>query len=148
MAASWNRMREIGPQWQTQVHIVEELRRKLINNIVAIQCWVHSRVDSIKRGLSQPGWRRGVEGGMVCTVMEAAPVHRAFRTSWPALQRQFRLCILFLVIARPLSQFPHSCVCERFIYFLDRSTYFLQQKRQTHREYIIRSQTHERENWD
>ncbi len=28
---------------------------------------------------------------------------------------------------------PHSCVCERFIYSQDQSTYFLQQKRQTHR---------------
>ncbi len=49
------------------------------------------------------------------------------------LQRQFRLYIPFLGIARPQPQFPHSCVCERFIYFQDRSTYFLQQKRQTHR---------------
>jgi hypothetical protein len=24
------------------------------------------------------------------------------------------------------SQFPHSCICERFIYSQDRSTYFLQ----------------------
>jgi hypothetical protein len=46
---------------------------------------------------------------------------------------QFRLCIPFLRIARPQPQFPHSCVCERFIYSQDRSTYFLQQKRQTHR---------------
>jgi hypothetical protein len=58
------------------------------------------------------------------------------------LQRQFRLYIPFLGIARPQPQFPHSCVCERFIYSQDRSTYFLQQKRQTHRgNYIIRSQT-------
>ncbi len=34
-------------------------------------------------------------------------------------------------IARPQPQFPHSCVCERFIYSQDRSTYFLQQNRQT-----------------
>ncbi len=32
------------------------------------------------------------------------------------LQRKFYLCIPFLRIARPQSQFPHSCVCERFIY--------------------------------
>ncbi len=49
------------------------------------------------------------------------------------LQRQFRLYIPFLGIARPQPQFPHSCVCERFICSQDRSTYFLQQKRQTHR---------------
>jgi hypothetical protein len=30
----------------------------------------------------------------------------------------------FLGIARPQSQFPHSCVCERFIHSQDRSTYF------------------------
>ncbi len=39
------------------------------------------------------------------------------------LQRQFRLHIPFLEIARPQPQFPHSCVCERFIYSQDRSTY-------------------------
>ncbi len=49
------------------------------------------------------------------------------------LQRQFRLCIPFLGIARPQPQFLHSCVCEWFIYSQDRSTYFLQPKRQTHR---------------
>ncbi len=40
------------------------------------------------------------------------------------LQRKYHLCIPFLGIARPQSQFPHSCVCERFIYSQDRSTYF------------------------
>jgi hypothetical protein len=49
------------------------------------------------------------------------------------LQRQSRLYISFLGIVRPQPQFPHSCVCERFIYSQDRSTYFLQQKKQTHR---------------
>ncbi len=49
------------------------------------------------------------------------------------LKRQFRLYIPFLGIARPKPQFPHSCACERFIYSLERSTYFLQQKRQTQR---------------
>jgi hypothetical protein len=52
---------------------------------------------------------------------------------YTALQRQFRLNIPFLGIARPQPQFPHSCVSGRFIYSQDRSTYFLQQKRQTHR---------------
>jgi hypothetical protein len=47
------------------------------------------------------------------------------------LQQQFRLYIPVLGIARPQPQFPHSCVCERFIYSQDRSTYFIQQKWQT-----------------
>ncbi len=34
-----------------------------------------------------------------------------------ALQRNFELCIPRKGIARPESQFPHSCVCERSIYF-------------------------------
>ncbi len=34
------------------------------------------------------------------------------------------LCIPFLGIARPQSQFPHSCVCERFIHSQEWSTYF------------------------
>jgi hypothetical protein len=32
--------------------------------------------------------------------------------------------LFFLGIARPRSQFPHLCVCERFIYSQDWSTYF------------------------
>jgi hypothetical protein len=46
------------------------------------------------------------------------------------LQRKSHLCI-------PLqSQCPHSCVCERFLYSQDRSTYFLLQNRQIDRENI------------
>ncbi len=40
------------------------------------------------------------------------------------LQGKSHFCIPFLGIARPQSQFPHSCVCERFIYSKDQSTYF------------------------
>ncbi len=56
-------------------------------------------------------------------------------------------CIPFLGIARPQSQFPHSCVCGRFIYSQDRSAYFLQQYRQIGGG-INRSQTHECGNWE
>jgi hypothetical protein len=42
----------------------------------------------------------------------------------------FTVCIPFLGIARPKSQFPHSCVGEQFIYSKDWFTYFLQQRRQ------------------
>ncbi len=55
------------------------------------------------------------------------------RVRAPALQRKSHLCIPFLGIARPQPQFPHSCVCERFIQSQERSTYFLQQYRQTNR---------------
>ncbi len=34
------------------------------------------------------------------------------------------LCISRNETARPRSQFPHSCICGRFIYSQDRSTYF------------------------
>ncbi len=48
-----------------------------------------------------------------------------------ALQRKSHLCIPFLGVAWPRSQFPHSCDCgERFKYSQDQSTYFLQQNRQ------------------
>ncbi len=36
------------------------------------------------------------------------------------LRRKSHLCIPFLRIVRPQSQFPHSCVCERFIYSITR----------------------------
>ncbi len=46
------------------------------------------------------------------------------RKNNPTLQGKSHLCIPFLGIVRPQSQFPHWCVCERFIYSQDRSTYF------------------------
>ncbi len=39
-------------------------------------------------------------------------------------QRKSHSCIPRKGIVRPQSQFPQSCVCERFIYSQDRSTYF------------------------
>jgi hypothetical protein len=67
---------------------------------------------------------------------------KLYEQACPALQRQFRLYIPFLGIARPQSQFPHSCVFERFIYFQDQSSYFLQQNRQTHRGNILFAHRH------
>jgi hypothetical protein len=40
------------------------------------------------------------------------------------LQRKSHLCIPRKGIVRPQSQFPHSCVSERFIYSKDWPTYF------------------------
>ncbi len=47
-------------------------------------------------------------------------------------------------------QFLHSYICERFIYFQDRSVYFAAAKYvdRSSWEYINRSQTHECGNWD
>jgi hypothetical protein len=59
-----------------------------------------------------------------------------------ALQRQFRLYIPFLGIARPQPQFPHSCVFERFIYSQNQSIYILQQNNQTHRGNIYFAHRH------
>ncbi len=39
-------------------------------------------------------------------------------------ERNFDLCVLRKGATRPQSKFPQSCVCEWFIYFHDRSTYF------------------------
>ncbi len=53
-------------------------------------------------------------------------------------------------IAQPKSQFPHSCVCERFIYSHIRSAYFAAGNMWTdpYNIYVNRSQTHECRNWD
>ncbi len=76
-------------------------------------------------------------------------VARLLATAALTLQRQFRLYIPFLGIARPRSQFPHSCVFERFIY-IPGSVYIFPPAEQADPswEYIIRSQTHECGNWD
>jgi hypothetical protein len=48
-----------------------------------------------------------------------------------------------------VSQFLHSYICERFIYFQDRSVYFAAAKSVDRSwEYIIRPQTHECGNWE
>ncbi len=66
------------------------------------------------------------------------------------VQRKSHLCLPFLGIVRPQSRFPHLCVCEKFIYSQDRSTYFLQLNRHADRSWYIinRSQSHECGNWD
>jgi hypothetical protein len=51
----------------------------------------------------------------------------------PRTAKNIPLMYSFLGTALPQSQFPHSCVCERFIYSQYRSTYFLQQNRQINR---------------
>ncbi len=49
----------------------------------------------------------------------------------------------------PQSQFPHSCLCERFIYSQDLSAYSAAGKYVDRSwEYINRSQTHESGNWN
>ncbi len=67
-----------------------------------------------------------------------------------SLQRKFHLCIPFLGIARPQSQFPHSWVCEWIIYSQGRSTYFLPQNRQTDpgNIYVNLSLIYECRNWE
>ncbi len=59
--------------------------------------------------------------------MDKGPIH--CKDTIPNLKRIFSR----KGIARPQSQFPHSCVFDRFICSHDRSTYFLQQNRQTSR---------------
>jgi hypothetical protein len=57
--------------------------------------------------------------------------------------------IPFLGIARPQSQFPHSCVCELFIYSQDQSTYFpAAEWADRSWKYINLSKIYESRNWE
>ncbi len=58
------------------------------------------------------------------TTPHHTPLHQAPNIQHSTLQRKSHLCIPVLGIALPRSQFPHSCVCERFIYSQDRCSYF------------------------
>ncbi len=49
---------------------------------------------------------------------------------YTALQRKSHLCILRQWIARPQSQFPHSCVWERFIQYIPKSVHIFSCSRQ------------------
>jgi hypothetical protein len=62
---------------------------------------------------------------------------KIFKNYWCTLQRRSDLCIPSNETARPRSQFPHSCICERWIDSHDRSSYFLQQNRRTDCENIL-----------
>jgi hypothetical protein len=62
-------------------------------------------------------------------------------------ERKFETNIAAKGIARPQSQFPHSWVCERFIYSQDGCAYSAAGKYADRSwEYISRSQTHECDN--
>jgi hypothetical protein len=74
-----------------------------------------------------------------------------FNKQQPTLQRNLDLCISRKGIARPQSQFPHSCVFEQSTYtYYPRSVHLLSCSRISRRsgEYIKRSQKHECRNWD
>jgi hypothetical protein len=66
-----------------------------------------------------------------------------------ALYRKSNLYIPKKGIARPKSQFLHSCVCERFIYSQDRSTYLAAEKSADRSwKYINLSEIYECKNWE
>jgi hypothetical protein len=58
----------------------------------------------------------------------SVPFSRVIYTFEDTLQRKSHFCIPFPGIAQPHYRFPHSCVCERFIYSHDRSAYSAAQK--------------------
>ncbi len=63
--------------------------------------------------------------------------------------KKFRFCIPRKGIARPQSQYPYPCVCERFIYSHVRSTYCpAAEQADRSGKFIDRSQKHEYRNWD
>ncbi len=64
------------------------------------------------------------------------------RRLYPTLHRKFETCIPRNETARPCSQFLHSCICEGFIFFQERSPAVWSW------EYINRSQIHECGNWE
>jgi hypothetical protein len=81
-------------------------------------------------------------------LVSASPRNKYLPTT--ALQGKSHLCIPFLGIARPQSQFPHSCVWDsRFIYFQDRSTYFPAAEYADRRwKFLNLSQIYECRNWE
>jgi hypothetical protein len=87
--------------------------------------------------------------GFNCSALCPFICNKVFNCSFYTLQRKSHLCIPRKGIARPQSKYPHSCVCERFIYSQGRSTYFPAAEQADHScEYIIHSQTHDCGNWD
>ncbi len=78
-----------------------------------------------------------------------APFFLLFRNNMNYTATNIPFMYSFLGIARPQSKSPHSCVCERFIYSQDRSTYFpAEEWADQSWEYINHSQTHKCGDWD
>ncbi len=80
------------------------------------------------------------QSGQVGTNNPFIPARRATST----LQRNSNFCITRKGTERPQSQFPQSCVCERFRYSHDRSTYSpAAEQADRSWDYINHSQIHE-----
>jgi hypothetical protein len=65
-----------------------------------------------------------IQWHLISVIYHLSFIAAFFLAAYTTLQGKSHLCIPFLGIVRPQSQFPHWCVCERFIYSQDRSTYF------------------------
>ncbi len=98
---------------------------------------------SIKRSLDPPTALTANEGPVRIQYKCLAPIY---------VFPEMKLCSLLISKTELLcsvSQFLHSYVCERFIYFQDQSAYSALGKYvDRYWEYINRSQTHECGNWD
>ena len=79
---------------------------------------------AINKRAKQENWQKLDYAIVTNAINASAELKREVSKVSKALQGKSHLCISFLGIAWPQSQFPHSCVCERFIYSQDRSTYF------------------------
>ncbi len=75
----------------------------------------------------RPNPKKNMVYGTLCRswlVYTSPPLQCRLQHIYHALRKNFDLCIPRKEVALPQSQYPHSWVCERSIYSLDRSTYF------------------------
>jgi hypothetical protein len=120
--------------------------------VVLLKCF-HSVApqQKIKKELLQFSSLQPSTYSTVCTVNRVSSHERVHLTTAKKQYRKFETNIPKKGIARPQSQFPHACVCGRFLYIpIIGLPILLQEKLYVDRswEYINRSQTHECENWD
>ncbi len=87
--------------------------------------------------------------GSTSDILAAYSGWGAVHSSGSTLQGKLHIYIPFLGTVRPQSQFPHSCVCEIFIYSQDQSTYFpAAEWADRSWKYINLSQIYECRNWE
>ncbi len=105
------------------------LSKKHCNVYLCFGCWPRGRVVGLRLPMGMGRVRmkipqRAQRPPEANTTLLSMSFHKVSKQrACTALQRKSHLCIPCLVIVRPQSQFPHSCVCEWFIYTQDRSTY-------------------------
>jgi hypothetical protein len=119
---------ELGPALQHADTLPTEPRRTYFTVSDESHCYVAPPLDGMQ--ISHSIFIFYVQDGEFSSTEHTPNILSRVHTT-NALYRKFEASISRNETARPRSQFLHSCICERFIYFHGRSANAVQQNRWT-----------------